>query len=128
MTPNNAIFRQVFKECLVVTKDTYDYLPDASAKYPFVYIGEYSNTPNNNSELMGSARQTVHVYGDLKHRSTIDNIVSEVHDRLLFLSSAFNYNVSVERINEQTFSDNSSTIPLLHTVLDVYLTYTKKGN
>lgn len=128
MTPNNAVFRQFFKECLVITKDTYDYIPDASAKYPFIYIVESSNTPNNNSELMGDIRQTIHVYGELKKRSKIDDIAANIHDKVNSLTSAFDYNIHVDRINERTTPDNSNTTPLLHTVLDVYLTYTKKGN
>ncbi|HEP1431133.1 DUF3168 domain-containing protein [Streptococcus pyogenes] len=128
MTPNNAVFRQFFKECLVITKDTYDYIPDASAKYPFIYIGESSNIPNNNSELMGDIRQTIHVYGELKKRSRIDDIVASIHDKIICLTSAYDYNIQIDRINERTSPDNSDTTPLLHTVLDVYLTYTKKEN
>ncbi|HEQ2205920.1 TPA: hypothetical protein ACP0MQ_000024 [Streptococcus pyogenes] len=128
MTPNNAFFRQIFKECLAVTKNTYDYLPNANAKYPFAYIGESSNTPSNNSEMMGVIRQTIHVYGELKKRSEIDNVVTNLHDKIISLTSAYGYNFRVDRINEQTLPDNSDTTPLLHTVLDVYLTYTKKGN
>lgn len=128
MTPNIAVFRQFFKECLTCTKNTHDYLPDASAKYPFIYIGESSNTPNNNSELMGMIRQTIHIYGELKKRSEIDDIVANLHDKITSLTSAFDYNIQIDRINERTLPDNSDTTPLLHTVLDVYLTYTKKGN
>lgn len=128
MTPNNAVFRQIFKECLAVTKNTYDYLPNANAKYPFAYIGESSNTPSNNSGMMGVIRQTIHVYGELKKRSEIDNVVTNLHDKIISLTSAYGYNFRVDRINEQTLPDNSDTTPLLHTVLDVYLTYTKKGN
>ncbi|AUG50488.1 TPA: hypothetical protein VB744_001426 [Streptococcus pyogenes] len=128
MTPNTAVFRQIFKECLRVTKNTYDYLPNANTKYPFVYIGESSNTPNNNSEMMGMIRQTIHVYGELKKRSEIDDIVANLHDKIISLTSAYGYNIQIDRINEQTLPDNSDTTPLLHTVLDVYLTYTKKEN
>ncbi|KGR72901.1 DUF3168 domain-containing protein [Streptococcus phocae subsp. salmonis] len=128
MTPNNAVFRQFFKECLIINKDTYDYIPDASAKYPFIYIGESSNSPNNNSELMGDIRQTIHVYGELKKRSKIDDIAANIHDKIGTLKFAFGYNILVDRINERTITENSETTPLLHTVLDIYLTYTKKGN
>ncbi|HEP1482680.1 Uncharacterised protein [Streptococcus pyogenes] len=128
MTPNNAVFRQFFKECLVITKDTYDYIPDASAKYPFIYIGESSNTPNNNSELMGDIRQTIHVYGELKKRSKIDDIAANIHDKIGALKFAFGYNILIDRINERTITENSETTSLLHTVLDIYLIYTKKGN
>ncbi|HHL9833307.1 TPA: hypothetical protein ACRBSS_001607, partial [Streptococcus pyogenes] len=85
-------------------------------------------TPNNNSELMGDIRQTIHVYGELKKRSKIDDIAANIHDKIGALKFAFGYNILIDRINERTITENSETTSLLHTVLDIYLIYTKKGN
>lgn len=60
--------------------------------------------------------------------STTSRKITNLHDKIISLTSAYGYNFRVDRINEQTLPDNSDTTPLLHTVLDVYLTYTKKGN
>ncbi|HGM9003160.1 TPA: hypothetical protein ACKQOS_001025 [Streptococcus pyogenes] len=79
-------------------------------------------------EAEKSEAKKIHVYGELKKRSRIDDIVASIHDKIICLTSAYDYNIQIDRINERTSPDNSDTTPLLHTVLDVYLTYTKKEN
>ena len=50
MTPTNAIFNQLY----IISEqimDTYDYLPDAEARYPFCYVGNPDNIQPRNERL-----------------------------------------------------------------------------
>ena len=73
MTPNHDLFRKIFA-ISDARVDTYDYLPEADTKYPFVYIGENNGSDTPNNDLLGTARQTVHIYGIRADRAKIDNI------------------------------------------------------
>lgn len=48
--------------CLAITENTFDYVLAASAKYPFIYIGE-STERLPNSELVEDVEQTIHLWG-----------------------------------------------------------------
>ena len=50
MTPSRAVFRQLFHEASK-NMDTYDYLPDADAKYPFCFVEYGTNDDQSNSDL-----------------------------------------------------------------------------
>lgn len=57
MTPNHDLFRKIFA-ISDARVDTYDYLPEADTKYPFVYVGENNGSDTPNNDLIGTARQT----------------------------------------------------------------------
>lgn len=126
MTPTHNIFRQIFATCSAIG-DTYDYLPDAQAKYPFIYIGEQSNTDNSRSDLMGSITQTIHIYGLRTERKKIMELETKLHDSLIKMRNAFEYNVNMTGYSTQLINDNTDVQPLLHVVVDVSFMYTRKG-
>ena len=125
MTPNHDLFRKLFA-LADLRVDTYDYLPNADAQYPFVYVGENngSGTPNNN--LIGTARQTVHIYGIRADRAKIDNISAYLESVLKHLKEGYEYNFNHRNTEKQVIADNTDVQPLLHIVLDFTFNYTKK--
>ncbi|MFS1663349.1 hypothetical protein [Streptococcus sp. zg-JUN1979] len=126
MTPSHAIFRQVFNECLAIHEDTYDFLPDASAHYPFFFVGEGQFTESENLELYGECVQTVHLYGLRQNRSGLDELTAQLLDRLKDLRETFDYQVSFKTANPRDMIDNTDVQPLIHRVLDVRFSYVKK--
>lgn len=125
MTPNHDLFRKLFA-LSDLRVDTYDYLPDADAKYPFVYIGEYNGSDTPNNDLYGTVRQTVHVYGTRKNRSKIDNISAYLENTVKYFKEGYEYNFNHLTTDKQVIADNTDVQPLLHVVLDFTFTYTKK--
>lgn len=125
MTPTHAIFRQVFSVCKLVM-DTYDFLPDGQARYPFCYVGEQIESPNINFEMYGECTQTVHIYATRNQRSEIDNLSSLILDGLRTQDTAYKYNIKYINHNLQTIPDNTDVQPLLHMVIDVRFSYTRK--
>lgn len=128
MTPNHAIFRKIFSESLKVTDRTFDYLPDAGTKYPFIFIGENSNTDENNLDLFGNATQTVHIYATRTQRAELDELTTKLINALKSSRTAFEYAISYQSCNQQDAPDNTDVQPLIHRVLDISFSYNKKGD
>lgn len=125
MTPNHDLFRKIFA-ISDARVDTYDYLPEADAKYPFVYVGENNGSDTPNNDLIGTARQTVHIYGIRADRAKIDNISVYLENVLKHLKDGDEYNFNHRNTEKQVIADNTDVQPLLHIVLDFTFNYTKK--
>nr|DAQ97455.1 MAG TPA: hypothetical protein [Caudoviricetes sp.] len=125
MTPNHDLFRKIFA-ISDARVDTYDYLPGADTKYPFVYIGENNGSDTPNNDLLGTARQTVHIYGIRADRAKIDNISAYLENVLKHLKEGYEYNFNHRNTEKQVIADNTDIQPLLHIVLDLTFNYTKK--
>lgn len=127
MTPNHAIFRHVFTEGLKVTDRTFDYLPDAGTQYPFIYVGESSNTDETNFDLFGNATQTIHIYATRTQRAELDNLTSLLLDSLRTSRVSHGYAINFVSCNQQDAPDNTDVQPLIHRVLDISFSYNQKG-
>ena len=125
MTPNHDLFRKIFA-ISDARVDTYDYLPGADTKYPFVYVGENNGSDTPNNDLIGTARQTVHIYGIRADRAKIDNISAYLENVLKYLKDGYEYNFNHRNTEKQVIADNTDVQPLLHIVLDFTFNYTKK--
>ena len=125
MTPNHDLFRKLFA-LSNLRVDTYDYLPDADTQYPFVYIGEYNGSDTPNNDLYGTVRQTAHIYGTRKNRSKIDNISAYLENTVKYFKEGYEYNFNHLTTDKQVIADNTDVQPLLHVVLDITFSYTKK--
>src|SRR5574344_2691757 len=126
MTPTHNLFRQMYGIAKTIG-DTYDYLPNAQAKYPFIYIGEQSNTDNSHSDLIGNINQTIHIYGLRTESKLIMELETKLHDALIKMREAYGYHVSMTAYSTQLLNDNTDVQPLLHVVMDVNFMYTRKG-
>ena len=125
MTPNHDLFRKIFA-ISDARVDTYDYLPGADTKYPFVYIGENNGSDTPNNDLIGTARQTVHIYGIRADRAKIDNISVYLENVLKHLKDGYENNFNHRNTEKQVIADNTDVQPLLHIVLEFTFNYTKK--
>lgn len=128
MTPNHAIFRHVFMECLKVTDRTFDYLPDAGTQYPFIYVGESDGRDEANFDLFGNTTQTVHIYSTRTQRAELDNLTSLLLNSLRASRVAHGYAINFVSCNQQDAPDNTDVQPLIHRVLDISFYYNKGDN
>lgn len=125
MTPNHDLFRQIFKVTQKHCK-TYDYLPDAGAKYPFVYMGEQNGSEIPSSDLYGTIRQSVHIYGLRTDRGNLDDISAYLESEVKRVRHGYGYHFAHRSTNKQVIPDNTDVQPLLHIVLDFTFDFTKK--
>lgn len=126
MTPTDAVFREFFEVCKGVGP-TFDYLPDTNDRLPFIFVGESTNAVSQNSDLFGRVTQTIHVYGKRTQRKQINEYVAKIHDKLLALEGKHGYSIQLTNYFEQMIPDNSDVVPFLHGIMDITITYTKKG-
>lgn len=127
MTPEFAIYRQLFIECLKHHVGTYDYLPKADTKYPFIYIGNSSDLDQSHSDLLGTVDQTIHIYAKRTQLADLDALKVKLHDGIRNIREAFDYNIGLTNYTQRNINDNTDVVPLIHTVIDVSFMYTKKG-
>lgn len=127
MTPNHAIFRHVYAMAKLTSKDVYDYLPDADAKYPFFYIGDTNNSEAANIELYGTASIRVHIYAKRVQRSDVDLITSHFLSNLRNANPEGEYQIAYRSCDQQDLQDNTDVTPLVHRVLDVDFSYTERN-
>lgn len=125
MTPNHDLFRNLFSLCNVRV-DTYDYLPDAETKYPFVYLGENNGSDIPNNDVLGTVRQTIHLYGLREHRAHLDKISAYLEGAVKLLKDGHEHKLAHLSTSKQVIPDNTDVQPLIHIVLDVTFNYTKK--
>lgn len=125
MTPNHDLFRRIF-EISRLRVGTFDHLPQAGEKYPFVYIGEQNGSERPSSDLYGSVRQSVHLYGLRKDRANLDDISAYLESEVKRIRHGYGYHLAHRSTSKQTIPDNTDVQPLLHIVLDFTFDFTKK--
>lgn len=124
MTPQHAIFRQVMITCSGIG-DTYDYVPDAGTKYPFIFIGGTSNTGGHSSDLIGEVNQVINVYAERTQRSDLDTLITNLYNKISRINKAFDYSINVRQITHNLIPDNTDVKPLLHAIVDVRFQYSR---
>lgn len=125
MTPNHELFRLIYKLAEAKEK-TFDFLPEAGTKYPFIYIGENTAQEAQNNDLWGTVVQTVHIYAERTQRAFLDDISAYLETLVKDISGKWEYNLNYISTDKQIIPDNTDVQPLLHVVLDFSFTYTKK--
>lgn len=125
MTPNNAVFRDVYIICQQYA-DVYEYAPDSHAKYPFIWLDSDRLDEQMNNDLIGSTTQTIRLYGRLTDRPLLDEYISKIRNDLYKMKGSFNYTTRVTAFSVRTMKENSNGTPLLHYSVDVSFLYNKK--
>lgn len=125
MTPNHELFRLIYQMAEAREK-TFDSLPEAGTQYPFIYIGENNALESPNNDLFGEVGQTVHIYAERTQRGILDDITAYLETNVKNISGKWEYHLQHTSTNKQIIPDNTDVRPLLHVVLDVSFTYTKK--
>ena len=125
MTPSNACFRQLFYICQQIM-DTYDYLPDAEAKYPFCFVEILRTNEQTNSDLLGEFTAYVHFFGERTDRQKLDDALGKLHDELLMMKPLFNYSIKLNKWQDLQIPESSDAPGILHFVADLSLNYNRK--
>lgn len=125
MTPNHELFRLIY-QLAGAKAPTFDFLPEAGTKYPFIYIGENTAQEAQNNDLWGTVGQTVHIYATREQRAYLDDISAYLETLVKNISGKWEYSLNHTTTDKQIIPDNTDVQPLLHVVLDFSFTYTKK--
>lgn len=123
MNPYGEIFNGVFKACLRVHPDVFDYVQPKGGRedipFPFVYVGEAITSDElTKDKINGTTVQTVHVYSLLEQRSTLYTLMDEITTEVRNLKNTDHYRLSVRYVNPEVLNDYTGSVPLLHGILD----------
>lgn len=125
MTPDDAVFRKVYATCQNAM-DTYDYLPEVQAQYPFIFVGESFTVEEANNDLIGNVTQSIHIYGKRTDKKTVNQAIAKLHDDLLNARSSFYYALRLMSWSANSMPDNSTGTPLTHTIIETNFHYNRK--
>lgn len=115
---------QIFNACYITSSSlgyaTHDFLPAASAEYPFVYIGEQFDTDRaTKSVIYGRVQQTIHIYDNYKKRKRVTDMMDTIKRELRKLNHTDNFYISVKGIRSQVLPDNSTAQSLIHGIIEI---------
>lgn len=120
ISPHYQIYNRVFSELLALGYKTYDYLPKTEAGLPFVYIGEQINVDTaNKSTVTGEMLQTLHVYGGLRQRKQVYEMINNIKFVMRKIKKTDNFYISVRGVSDQLLLDDSGTTELLHGIVEI---------
>jgi hypothetical protein len=123
-SPTQAIFDEIYKISANLGYDTYTQTPN-TVGYPFVFIGEQFDTPNETKSWyeVGTVRTTVHLYGDENQRKKITEMARMIKRQCKLLRTANVYTVAYQSCYIQLADDKSTSQLLRHGILDITFQY-----
>lgn len=125
MTPRHEVFRAVYGVCAKVG-DTYDYLPDAGTKYPFIYIAGSEDDPQRSTDALDRVSQTLHIYAERTQRTRLEQMIAEIRYGCKIAKGLHDYHLQNTGYTERIIPDNTDVKPLLHAVIEVNFLTTRK--
>ncbi len=97
MSPSDLMYRTVYGTIQEVIKpyEIYESAPDASAKYPFVWL-DYERVPiRTNNDLLGGYTINIRLYGTNRQRSLLNEMNGFLYYALNNILHPFNYHMSI---------------------------------
>lgn len=118
-SPEQLLFDEIFKVCLNLGYNTFDYLPEKTS-YPFVYIGEiFQQDRRTKSHLYGDVQVTVHIYNDYRKRAETTSMRDNIKLALYNTKKAGPMNISLKNATGQILIDDTTPETLLHGILEL---------
>jgi hypothetical protein len=106
--------------------DTYDYVPDAHAKYPFIWLDSELQDEGGSKDLIGTVTQQMRIYGRLTDRNKIDSLTTLIRNDLVNARDAFDYSIRLTGFEIDPIKENDNGTPLLHYSVMATFQYNKK--
>src|SRR5699024_4673997 len=101
-----------------------DYVTTDKTKLPFVFVGEqFDQDRNTKSVIFGDVQQSIHIYGTIRQRSQITQMINAIRYELRKLKKTKHFHVTAKQINGQILQDNTTSQPLLHGLVEVAFTF-----
>lgn len=120
--PQQELFTRLLKDLKAKGHDVYDgALPPEGTPYPFDYLGEIQQTDDaNKTAVFGNVFATIHVWhNNPKQRGTVSQMLLDAKTVCRKIDHTPNFAWSVRNISQRIIVDTTTSVPLLHGVLDV---------
>ena len=119
MNPEQRVFTDIRRILINLfgEKSVYDYLPPEGTEYPFIRVGEVFSQRRrlHKDDLNGDMQVSLHFWHDnTRQRGTFTKMM---HDAEVALIGE--YGVRGEDINTRVIDDNTTSVTLLHGILEI---------
>lgn len=126
-SPEQEVFDAIFIESQNLGYRTFDYLPPGNTEYPFVFIGEiFQQDRHTKSGLFGDIQATVHVYNHYRDRRETTTMRDSIKHAMYQKKQAGSINLTLKRGTGQIIIDDSFSQTLLHGILELEFTFTRR--
>lgn len=126
MTPSYALFRHILITANKITSRTYDYAPDATAKYPFIWVQRGRQVDIMNNDLMGTLNQNIRIYGKRTDADTVDEWASALKASLYQPFQAFGFSFALMNFDITPLTETDNGTVLAHYSINAEFTFTKE--
>lgn len=118
-SPQQIIYDAVYRASQDAGYRTFDFLPPAKERYPFVYIGEqFDDDTVHKTVVTGELRQTIHIYHTHKNRGEVSSMIDELKRRMWNLGKTEGLPFRCTHTNGQMIPENTTGAPLLHGIVE----------
>lgn len=120
--PQQELFVRLKKDLEALGYSVYDgVMPPENTPYPFIYLGEsQQNDDANKTAVFGNAFQTIHVWhNNTKQRGTVSKMLLDSKTVCRKVMHTPNFAWDVRNVSQRIIPDTTTSVPLLHGVLDV---------
>ena len=127
--PDQMVFDELFRLSEGLGFDTYTFLPDLDAGYPFVEIGDTHLLPSPTKGLLyGRVTATVHVWHDVSNRKELSDIIGKLMQVFSTIHILGGLRFAMDRTStSQIIKDNSTDEMLYHGILNLEFRFVFAG-
>lgn len=121
-------YQEIFEKIIELSNEsgyaTFDYLPDESQAYPFVYVGYQQNIDKiTSTRLLGKTHIQIDVYAEHDRRFEVSQILNDLLNVIAHHRRTRNFKYAVVNSESQLMGDNTTDIPLVHGILELEIQY-----
>ena len=113
-------YQEIFETIIELSKEagyaTFDYLPDESQAYPFVYVGYQTR-------FLGKTHIQIDVYAEHDRRFEVSRILNDLLNVIQHHRKTAHFTYTVVNSESQIVGDNTTDIPLIHGILELEIQY-----
>ncbi len=121
-------YQEIFEKIIELSNEsgyaTFDYLPDESQEYPFVYVGYQQNIDRiTKTRFLGKTHIQLDVYAEHNRRFEVSRILNDLLNVIQHHRKTTHFTYTVVNSESQIVGDNTTDIPLIHGILELEIQY-----
>lgn len=119
--PDQELHDELFRRSQALGYSTYTHLPPDKTPYPFVSMGDVQLLPRpTKSHMIGRVAVTVHVWGTIKSRKTVSDMIGRLMESFSQIKSLNGRQWFMDlSSSSQIIKDNSTVDVLYHGIINL---------
>lgn len=118
--PQQELFDELFKYCLLSGVEVYDFKPNAKAKYPFIEFEQTQElTIPTKTDRTGKISVVVNVWGDAKNRNKVSQLAEGIFCAKELKGKEKNYSLNCGSSSISLMKDTSTNTTLYRALVSL---------